>query len=117
VSATEAFGDDATGRMTRNILLAVAENERERAKAGFAAATASAVERGIHVAGTIPFGYVRGEDRVLRPDPDAAPIVRGIFERRAQGLSWAKLAVWAAEQGHPMSEQGVSGLVRNAASP
>jgi hypothetical protein len=25
------------------------------------------------------------------------------------------LAVWAAEQGHPMSEQGVSGLVRNPA--
>jgi DNA invertase Pin-like site-specific DNA recombinase len=74
VSATEQFGDDATGRMTRNILLAVAENERERAKAGFAAATASAVERGIHVAGTIPYGYVRGKDRRLLIDPEAAPM-------------------------------------------
>ena len=60
VSATEQFGDDATGRMTRNILLSVAEMERERAKAGFAAAVGSAVERGIHVAGDIPLGYVAG---------------------------------------------------------
>jgi DNA invertase Pin-like site-specific DNA recombinase len=82
VSATEVVTDDPFGKLNLSFLLSFAQFKRDRAKAGFAAATASAVERGMHVAGTIPFGYVRGEDRVLRPDPDAAPVVRGIFERR-----------------------------------
>ena len=113
VSATEQLDDSASGRMTRNILLSVAEMERERAKAGFAAATASAVERGIHVSGTIPLGYRRGADRRLVPDPDTAPVVLGLYERRAKGWSWARLARWLGEQGHGMSENGAKGVVRN----
>ena len=71
-------------------------------------------------------GYVRvskvggrGGDSFLSPDLQreqiaaAAPVVLGLFERRARGWSWARLARWAAEQGHPMSVNGVSGLVRN----
>lgn len=114
-SATEQFGDDAAGRLYRNILLSIAENERDRAAAGFMASTASAVERGIHHAGTIPVGYVRGPDRRLVPDPDTAPIVVGIFERRATGVSWVRLAAWATEQGREMAETGVRRLVANPA--
>ncbi len=113
-SATEQWDASPSGKMVRTILLSVAENERDRAKAGFAAATASAVERGIHIAGHIPLGYVRhSETRRLVPDPDTAPIVRRLFELRAKGWSWVRLARWAAEQGHRRSEQGVAGLVRN----
>jgi DNA invertase Pin-like site-specific DNA recombinase len=65
----------------------VAEQERDRARDNFAAATASAVERGIHVAGTVPLGYRRNAGRRLEPDPDTAPVVRGLFERRAKGWS------------------------------
>ena len=112
-SATEDFGDGPSGKMMRTILLAVGESERDRARATFAAATASAVERGIHIAGTIPLGYRRGPDRRLVPNPSAAPVVLGLFERRARGWSWARLARWAAEQAYGMSENGVAALIRN----
>jgi DNA invertase Pin-like site-specific DNA recombinase len=114
-SATEDTDDSPSGKMLRTFLLAIAEAERDRARAAFGAATASAVERGIHVAGTIPYGYRRGPDRRLVVDPDAAPLVVGLFERRAQGWSWVRLARWAAEQGHEMSDTGVRDLVRNPA--
>lgn len=39
--------------------------------------------------------------------------MRGLFERRAKGWSWARLAKWATENGRELSEQGVSGIVRN----
>ncbi len=112
-SATEDFGDGPSGKMLRTILLAVGEAERDRARATFSAATASAVERGIHVAGTIPLGYERGQDRRLVPDPTTAPVVVGLFERRARGWSWTRLAKWLANEGHEMSENGVAGLIRN----
>jgi DNA invertase Pin-like site-specific DNA recombinase len=89
-SATEQLGDDPAGRMLRNILLAVAENERERAREGFRAATLSALDRGIFVGGTIPVGYRRNAERQLEVNPDKAPIVQGLFARRAQGMSWAR---------------------------
>lgn len=114
-SAQEQTDDGPAGRMLRTVLMAVAEHERDRARAGFQAATASAIERGVYTAGRIPIGYVRGPDRRLVPDPDAAPVVLGLFDRRAKGWSWVRLARWATEQGHEMSETGVRGLVRNPA--
>lgn len=68
-SATEEYGDDSAGRFTRNVLLTVAQMERERAAEGFRAAKASASERGIHMAGRVPLGYRRGADRRLEIDP------------------------------------------------
>lgn len=115
VSAQENLSDDPSGLMTRNILLAIAQGESDRARATFAASASSAVERGMHHAGTVPLGYRRSTDRKLEPDPDAALVVVGVFERRAKAWSWVRLARWLAEQGHPMSESGVRGLVRNRA--
>jgi DNA invertase Pin-like site-specific DNA recombinase len=108
-SATERTDD----KMLRTILLAVAENERERIRAGFAASTASAVARGVHLAAKVPLGYRRGPDKRLVPDPDTAPLVLGVFERRAKGSSWRALARWLCENGQPFSERGVVGLVHN----
>jgi DNA invertase Pin-like site-specific DNA recombinase len=115
VSAQENLSDDPSGVMTRNILLAIAQGESDRARATFAASAASAVERGMHHAVTVPLGYRRNADRKLEPDPDTAPVVVGLFERRGKGWSWVRLARWLAEQGHPMSESGVRGLVQNRA--
>ncbi len=112
-SATEQLDDSASGRMVRTILLSVAENERDRARASFAASTASAVGRGVHTASRVPIGYRRGPDKRLVPDPETAPVVLGVFERRAGGLSWVGLARWLGEQGHPRTESGAKSIVHN----
>jgi DNA invertase Pin-like site-specific DNA recombinase len=112
-SATEQLDDSASGRMVRTILLSVAENERDRARASFAASTASAVARGVHTASRVPIGYRRGPDKRLVPDPETAPVVLGAFERRAKGLSWVGLARWLGEQGHPRTESGAKSIVHN----
>jgi site-specific DNA recombinase len=112
-SATEDFGDGPAGRMVRTILLAVAENERARAAEGFRAARASAVERGVHMAGRVPLGYRRGPDRRLEPDPDTAPIAQGVFERGAEGLSAHAIARWVREQGVDFTNTGVRYMLRN----
>jgi hypothetical protein len=67
-------------------MLAFAENERDRARASFAASTSSALERGVYLAGKTPIGYVRGPDRRLVPDPDTSPVVVGAVERRAKWM-------------------------------
>ena len=40
---------------------------------------------GIPVATRPPVGYRQREDRRLAPDPDVAPVIREVFERRAAG--------------------------------
>ena len=73
------------------MLALVAEWERDRRRASFAASITSAIERGVHV-GPTPVGYVRNGDRRLRPDPEVAPAVVRVFQGRAEGTSWRNLA-------------------------
>lgn len=113
-SATEQLDDSPNGVMVRNILLSIAQGERDRARASFRASQLSALERGIHVAGTIPVGYRRNEaTRQLEIDPDTAPIVRGLFERRTKGWGWVRLATWATQQGHRMADRTAAGVIAN----
>ena len=114
-SATEQFGEDAGGRLYRNILLSIAQSERERAAAGFRQARASAVERGITVAGKIPLGYRRRADRRLEVDPDAAPLVQHAFEMKAAGKGHSAIARWLNEQGCDFTSTGVRYMLSNRA--
>jgi hypothetical protein len=102
--------------MMRTILLAVAENERERAAEEFRAAKLAAVARGIHVAGRVPLGYTRDpETRRLVPN-EHAPVVQGAFERKARGMSHEALARWVHEQGvEGFSPTGVRWMLSNRA--
>src|SRR2546430_2861394 len=70
--------EDLSNKMLRTILLAIAENERERATAGVRAATINALDRGIWCASKIPYGYRRDEERKLVVVPEDAAVVRGI---------------------------------------
>ena len=105
-SATEDFSGDS-GKMMRTVMLAFAENERDRARASFAASTSSALERGVYLAGKDADRVRARPGPALVPDPDTSPVVVGVFERRAKGMSWAKLARWLTEQG--ASADGVRG--------
>jgi hypothetical protein len=49
------------------------------------------MERGVYP-GTTPLGYVRDKDGKMLIDPVAGPALRRVFEGRAAGLSWSKLA-------------------------
>jgi site-specific DNA recombinase len=102
------------GRALLGFLLGWAEEELDQRTAGFARAVAGAIERGAYVSAKVPLGYTR-EDQRLVVDPETAPIVRGLFERRAAGASWTELARWMSAIAHPMSRSGLKGLIENEA--
>ena len=53
-------------------------------------------------ASSIPYGYIRNpEDITFDIDPETAPIVRKIFELRAEGMSLNGIAAVLNKEGHP----------------
>lgn len=99
------------GRMVMNILLSIAQAERERSRENWRIACAEAVDRGIHVSPP-QFGYLRGRGPVnpktgkpapapLEVDPDTGSIVTEIFRRRAGGQSITEIRKWLNESGVP----------------
>jgi site-specific DNA recombinase len=89
------------GRLMRNVLMALAEFELERVRENWAAAGSHAASRGIHVCKVAPVGYRKsGEDGKgpLELDPDAAPVIRELFQRRGAGESWPSLCRFLDER-------------------
>jgi DNA invertase Pin-like site-specific DNA recombinase len=102
VLCTVAEGIDTSGYMGKflaDLFAALGELELARIRENWNAARKSAVARGIHVSGRVPTGYRRNEDRVLEPDPETAPAIHELFERRAAGQSWTQLARFLEQQG------------------
>lgn len=87
------------GKLTRNVLLALAEFELDRIRDGWEDAKSRAVGRGVHIASRVPAGYRRRDDGRLEPDPRDADHVREVFLRRAAGASWAELAAFLNARG------------------
>ena len=81
------------------MMLVLAEDELERITENWDEARRRAVERGLHLTATVPFGYRRREDNGLEPDPVNGPIVTELFERRADGEGWADLGRWMESNG------------------
>lgn len=79
---------------TFNILMSVAQEERRQRQVGWRASVNSAAERGVYLAAKPPFGYRRGEDGSLEPDPDEEPLVHELFRRRARGANYGSLYRW-----------------------
>jgi len=109
--------EGAAGKLERSILFAVAEHYRDKVRDNFRRADASAIERGIHIASRVPTGYSRDPDtRRLVPN-EFASIIVGLFERRAKGSGWQRLAQWFVEQGGSpkTNAQAVRWMIRNPA--
>ena len=105
--------DSPTGEFTFGMLLQVARLYRRTAGARFALSVEQAIARGIPV-GRVPYGYRRKPDRTLEIDPEAAAIVRELFERRIAGEGFGVLTDWMMERtGRVWSRAGVSDLVDN----
>jgi site-specific DNA recombinase len=81
----------ADGRMLATIQFAIDTGYLQRKAAEFESAKAGAIAAGIPVANRAPVGYRRGEDRRLEPNPDTAPIVQAVFERKAAGAGPTEL--------------------------
>lgn len=94
-SATEPELDYTTpsGRAFMQQMFVFAEFVRGNLKESWATAARSAIERGIHIAPYVAFGYDRGADGRLIPNDQAAVVVE-LFQRRAEGETWGSIADW-----------------------
>lgn len=83
-----------SGRGVINILLSIAQMEREFCSERTTLKMRSIAERGGWPSGIPPFGYMRAEkhDNRLRVDPRTAPIVQQMFKAYADGQSSTDLA-------------------------
>jgi site-specific DNA recombinase len=95
----------AESNLVVDILLAVAEDQRERLRLARIKGRQRAAERGLHLAARVPYGYKwvdrqkggRGQEDGagigrLEPEPDKAKKVQEAFRRRADGTSYGDLA-------------------------
>src|SRR4051794_24614453 len=99
---------NSSGRMHRNILLSIAEGERERHAEDFDRRRRCAVEAGVWQRRQTPRGYDRDpETRRLVPNADA-PSVVATFREKAVGKSNSELA-----RSLGMTTSGVRQLLRN----
>lgn len=91
VYAKEEFGDTAAGRFALRTMMNVnqfySENMSEDIKRGMR----DNAEAGI-VNGSLPYGYVRGEDGKPKIDEPRAAIVREIFEKIANGTPFIEIS-------------------------
>jgi hypothetical protein len=81
-----------TGRLVLRIMLAMAEWQLDRTRAGWEVSVARAVARGVYVASHVPVGYRKLRSGRLRIEPATAPFMAELFERRAQGATLRSLA-------------------------
>jgi hypothetical protein len=121
LSVAEEFNlATANGRAHFNMLGLMAQYQRDQATEAWDASNRRAIERGIHFTNRPPFGYGRGEDRRLVPDPATAPLVREMFQRRAARDSWRSIAAWLndanpRENGRSWTSRNVATMIKNRA--
>lgn len=96
--------DSPTGEFTFGMLMQVAKLYRSQAAARFASAKENAIASGIPVTNRDAVGYRRNAERRYEPDPDVAPVIRQVFERRAAGAGPTELAEFLESQGVKTSQ-------------
>jgi site-specific DNA recombinase len=95
----------STGRMVLNMMLVLAEFERDRITEGWDSTVQNAVQRGVWP-NPVPFGYAKDADKRLIPSRDAQ-YVEEMFTRRAAGDTWASISEWLDGQGVKPGRGGV----------
>jgi DNA invertase Pin-like site-specific DNA recombinase len=99
----------ATGKLLRSILLAVSEWQLDAIKSNWETAKRHAIERGVHISGGVPVGYLRDhESKKLLPDPETALVIAQAFQLRASGSSWQEIASLLEEAQVPTSKGGTN---------
>lgn len=83
------------GKFVYTLMVAMAEFFLENIKAGWTTAKTRAIERGAHI-GPTPYGYLRGADGTLYPDPDRASAVTDAYVAAATAGPVAALTLLEA---------------------
>ena len=110
IAAGDGVDSAAPGQeLLFNIRAAIARDQWQRYAANFEAAKRNAVDRGVHVSGRVPLGYVRGDGLRLMPAEKTADLVRRLFERRADGEGISALARWITTEGQKLGLQTSDG--------
>jgi site-specific DNA recombinase len=109
-----------TGKAMLAVALAFAELELDQRRASWAVAQRNALERKVYP-GNTSLAFTRADDGRMVPHPVRAPAMRELYERRAGGESWARLARWfdtrlPREDGTPWRPATVRSLLRNVAN-
>jgi site-specific DNA recombinase len=119
-AAGETNGNgDAIGELIERLIGAVHDFDRKRQLERMRAGKAQARERGRHVHGRIPFGYVSAGGGRLEVDEPQAAIARRIFAEAKAGAGPAVIARSLNDSGEPgpqggrWSRQVVTGIIRN----
>lgn len=84
ISVMENIPDAPEGIILEGLLESMAEFYSANLSQNIRRGQQESIAKGWFLGGPVPYGY-RVEDHRLVPDPDAAPIVREIFERYAAG--------------------------------
>ena len=105
----------AAGVFQSGILFAVSQYQRQVAGERLQIEKERATREGILVGNTVPLGYRKGDDRRMVLDPETAPLVAELYERRVAGDGWGALAAWLSEQtgGRAWAKQSVARIIAN----
>ena len=79
-SVTQEFNTDSSmGKMVLNLLMTFSQFERDLTSERVRDKMAATRKKGLWPGGTVPYGYMRVDKRLV-PDPETAPNVKHIFE-------------------------------------
>lgn len=111
MSATEAFSTDTpSGELFLNILLSLAQWERQLIRQRVSDKVAERSKQGLWNGGRAPYGYdYDKEQKLLVPHRDDAPIVKDIFKRVAQQGSPVSVAKQLNDDGLRTTTRTVTG--------
>ncbi len=111
----------STGKLVLRIMFSIGEWELERVRTNWDVARGRAVARGLYIACKTPAGYRRGKDRRLEIDPETAPIMREVFERRKRGETFEAITDFLnasdlrTESGVPFTHSHVQYMIKTRA--
>jgi site-specific DNA recombinase len=84
----------ASGRFMEMMLVGAKAYEREQTGEKVSIKLRMRREKGLWNGGLVPFGFMRGADHVLSPDPDKSAMVTGLFQTYVETASEAAVRDW-----------------------
>ncbi len=103
LSATENFGNNASGKFFRNIMMSYAQYYSDDLADKIKRGMDYNAENCLCTGGNIALGYKVGKDKHFEIDTDKAPIVQMIFEMYADGKTKTEIAAYLNSMGYRTS--------------